>query len=630
MTNSSSGLATNDNALGELPWFVSNPAPCIYRFGTYLVLDFETTNFDYGNPNHPSNRIVTAHWCVNGTEWKNWHDHGLDVLFTDLERVDFVIAHNVKFEAGWLKRLGFTKPILYFDTMLAEYVWAGNRRVPLGLDQVAEKYTGTKKHDEVHALLEEGVCPSTIPLEKLDPYCRNDVEITLGVFNKQLGILDDLGLLPSVYTRCLLTPILCELESKGVALDRQAVRTTYQDYNGKLKELVRQINELSGGINLNSPKQLAAYLYDTLGFRELTLRSGEPDRTEAGSRRTDAETISKLKATTQRQSEFVSLFENYGSLKVNTKALEKMWQCCTDTPSDKVPILYAVYNQAVTQTHRLSSSGKTYKLQFHNFNRLFKCLFTARLAGWLVGEGDGAQLEFRVAAHLGRDPVASADIRDVTFDAHYQTATILCGKLRAEVSKLERQDAKPRTFKPLYGGVSGTAAERKYYKFFQNKYRGIYKTQTAWTHRVARDGYLQTETGLRFYWTDCKVQADGYITYKTSIFNYPVQSLATADIIPIGLVCCYYRMVSLELASFLVNTIHDSIIGEIAPDEEEVFRSIVELSLTKDTFVYLYRCYGIKFSVPLGCESKVGTHWGTGKEKKFDLDPCDHEELFVN
>ena len=617
MTNSLSGLATN----GSLPWFVEYPTPDIYKYGTYLCLDFETSNHDYGNPNHPDNRIITAWWCVNGEEWKNWYDHGWDVLFVDLERVDFVIAHNVKFEAGWLKRLGFTKPILYFDTMLAEYVWAGNRRVPLGLDQVAEKYTGQRKHGEVHELLEEGVCPSTIPLEKLDPYCRNDVEITLGVFNAQLGVLSELGLLPSVYTRCLLTPILVELESKGVALDRRLVKETYTEYNGKLKELVRQLNELTGGVNLNSPKQLGVYLYEILGFVERCRPDGNPDRTDAGGRRTDSDTVAKLVCRTASQREFVALFEEYGSLKVNTKALEKMWQCCVDTPQDQVPILYAVYNQAVTQTHRLSSSGKTYKLQFHNFNRLFKCLFTARLAGWFVGEGDGAQLEFRVAAHLGRDPVASADIRDVTFDAHYQTATILCGKPRAEVSKLERQDAKPRTFKPLYGGVSGTTAERKYYKFFQNKYRGIYKTQTAWTHRVARDGYLQTETGLRFYWPDCKVQQDGYITYRTSIFNYPVQSLATADIIPIGLVCAYYRMASLALASFIVNTIHDSIIAEVAPGEEDTFRQIVEQSLTADTFVYLWRCYGIRFTVPLGCESKVGTHWGTGQEKKFDLDP---------
>ncbi len=84
-------------------------------------------------------------------------------------------------------------------------------------------------------------------------------------------------------------------------------------------------------------------------------------------------------------------------------------------------------------------------------------------------------------------------------------------------------------------------------------------------------------------------------------------------------------MRSLGLKSFLTNTIHDSIIGEVHKDEEDIFRRLVEQALTGDTFVYLWRCYRIRFTVPLGCESKVGTHWGLGKEKKFDLDPDNWE-----
>lgn len=627
MQNSLDQQQTNDN-YGRLPSFVSDPCPDIYRYGNYVVLDFETTNVDFGNPLVDTNRIVTAHWFVNGKEWKSWTEHGYDTLVADLDKCDFVVCHHAKFEFGWLRRLGYTTPKLIYDTLLAEYCIAGNRRWPLDLESVSTKYTGTGKESNVKKLLDEGVCPSTIPLVDLDNYCKVDVERTEETFHAQLRVADDLGLLPSIYTRCLLVPVLVVLESNGVCLDRKVVRKTYEEYNGKLKQLVQQLNALTGGINLNSPKQLAGYLYDTLGFAELTKQGGTPDRTDAGGRRTDADTVARLKAVSKPQQEFVRLFEDYGSLKVNTKALEKMWQCCLDTPEDKVPILYARYNQSVTQTHRLSSSGAKYKLQFHNFNRAFKGLFCARTELWLVGEGDGAQLEFRVAVHLGRDVQGGKDIRDPTFDAHYQTATILLRKDRSQVTKGERQDAKPLTFKPTYGGQSGTKAQREYFKFFQRRYNGLYATQTGWTYTVAQHKELVTETGLRFYWPDTKVQADGYITNKTAIFNYPVQSLATADIIPIGLVCCYYRMLDLGLHSFLVNTIHDSIIGEIHPDEESIFRRLVELSLTRDTFSYLWKCYGIRFTVPLGCESKVGTHWGTGKEEKFDLDPLEYPEIF--
>lgn len=631
-SSSLSQLPTNANETvfdyGCVPDFVDRPNPSIYRYGSYVVLDFETTNTDFGNPLDPANRVITGHWTVDGKEWKNWHEHGYDALACDLDDCDFLVCHNTKFELGWLKRLGYTTPLLTYDTYLAEFVYAGNRKWALDLDSVAERWTGKKKQDEVSALLEAGVCLSTVPIALVDSYCRNDVVITEETFLKQVEKLDELGLLPSVYTRCLLTPVLVALESRGMALDRQVVKEYFTQYNGNLNELREQLNALTGGINLNSPKQLAGYLYDTLGFAETTKPNGSPDRTDADGRRTDSETIGRLRIHTEGQRRFVELFADYGSLKVNTAALEKMWKCCLDTPLDKVPILYARYNQAVAQTHRLTSSGAKYKLQFHNFNRSFKRLFCSRFGSWFVGEGDGAQLEFRVAVHLGRDTVGARDIRDPTFDAHYQTAEILLKKVRNEINKVERQDAKPLTFKPLYGGQSGTKSQRAYYKFFQNKYGGIYKAQTGWTYTVARDKELVTETGLRFYWPDCTVGSDGYVKYKTSIFNYPVQSLATADIIPIGLVYCYYRMLSLGLHSFLVNTIHDSIIGEIHPDEDAIFRGLVEKSLTGDTFSYLWRCYGIRFSVPLGCESKVGTHWGTGPDKKFDLDPELFPELF--
>lgn len=623
LTTFSTQQRTIDN-LGSLPLFVSSPCPDIYKFGRYVVLDFETTNLEYGSALVRDNRIVTGHWCVDGVEYKDLTTHGLDALFADLRYVDFVVAHNTKFEQAWLNRLGFTDPILWYDTLLGEYVWAGNRKVPLNLDAVAEKYTGRRKEGNVKKLLEEGVCPSTIDLVELDRYCRTDVEITDATFRAQLGVLGELGLLPSLYTRCLLVPVLCAMEARGMALDRELVRKEFIKYNEELNALKSKIAEVSGGVNPASPKQMGVFLYDTLGFEELADRDGNPIRTPAGGRSTDLDTIVSLRCTNDRQREFVDLYKDFGSLKVNTKVLEKMHACCMDTPLDKVPILYASYNQAVTQTHRLSSSGAKYKLQFHNFNRDFKRLFTARLVGWSVGEGDGAQLEFRVAVHLGQDSVGARDIRDPTFDAHYQTAEVLLEKLRVDVTKPERQDAKPRTFKPLYGGMSGTKAERKYYKFFQNKYRGIFQTQSAWANTVARTKQLVTETGLIFYWPDCKVQPDGYITGKTQIFNYPVQSLATADIIPIGVVCCYYRMVSLGLESFLINTIHDSIIGEVHPEEADIFRSVVEVSLTSDTFKYLDDCYHIRFSVPLGCESKIGTHWGTGEERKYNLDPLNY------
>ena len=43
----------------------------------------------------------------------------------------------------------------------------------------------------------------------------------------------------------------------------------------------------------------------------------------------------------------------------------------------------------------------------------------------------------------------------------------------ADIIGVSRQQAKGHTFKPLYGGMSGTEDEKRYYAAFKEKYKGI-------------------------------------------------------------------------------------------------------------------------------------------------------------
>ena len=75
----------------------------------------------------------------------------------------------------------------------------------------------------------------------------------------------------------------------------------------------------------------------------------------------------------------------------------------------------------------------------------------------------------------------------------------------------------------------------------------------------------------------------------------------------------------------LVNTVHDSIIAEVPPDEVDLFVEIARLSFIDDVYDYLQRVYGIHFSVPLGCGIKIADHWGDTKdEQKYEAS----EELY--
>ena len=617
----------------HLPKFLTAKDPWkIYESENYVVLDFETTNRDFGAAYDRGNRLLLSTWTCgpahkhavgNGVQ-RVFHHWGSEFdqrdLLEAIDSADFIVAQNAKFELQWLSRCGIElHNLCVYDTMLGEYVRLGNRRGPKDLDSLCVRYGVGTKNPLVKSLLTGGVCPSSVPEDWLESYGIGDTRNTAQVFLRQRRELQDLRLLPILFTRCLTTVVLADIELRGVHVDASKVLAEHKSTSTELRVAEERLAEITGGINLASPKQVAAFLYDKLGFDELRLRDGEPDRTERGGRRTDEDGIKALKASTDEQKEFKDIFLTAKPLLKRLDYLNKLKGCVEEDNA----ILYGNINQAVTQTHRTSSSGRKWKLQFQNIDRDLKPLFSAREAGWLVGEADGSSLEFRGAGHLGRDDRIRSDIRG-GFDPHLFTASIINGVSLERVTKNQRTLAKPDTFKPLYGGKSGTPAQQRYYKAFQEKYAQLYKTQTDWTHEVLKTGKLVTEWGMVFYWPNTKISRSGYIENTTSIFNYPIQSFCTAEIIPISLVYFWHRMCRLGLKMFLVNTVHDSIIAELPSEEEPEFREISKQAFTSDVYGYLERNYGIKVTIPLGCESKVGSHWGIGEEEKYNLDPDDY------
>ena len=87
----------------------------------------------------------------------------------------------------------------------------------------------------------------------------------------------------------------------------------------------------------------------------------------------------------------------------------------------------------------------------------------SRFENGKILEIDFAQLEFRTAVFLAQDVQGMEDIKN-KIDVHQYSADII---------GVSRQDAKAHTFKPLYGGVTGTENEKKYYSEFLKKYKQI-------------------------------------------------------------------------------------------------------------------------------------------------------------
>ena len=462
-----------------------------------------------------------------------------------------------------------------------------------------------KKEDLVGMMIKGGVCPSEIPESWLKIYCDRDVTACHELFLDQRDKLKERGQIHIQYQRCLVTPALTDIEFNGLQLDEALVDEQTKEIEDDYARATSELQAFCGGVPPTSPSQLAVYVYDTLKFRVPRDHRGHPLLTPGGGKSVAAPVMDKLRASTDTQGTFLSMYREWKELDTKiTKYLRKFKSCC-ETSGGR---LLGSFNQCNTRTHRLSSSGMVDKIQLQNLDRKFKKFFTTRNSGWSVGEIDGAQLEFRVAIHMGRDKVGLRNIRTPGFDVHALTAATL---------GVDRQSAKPFTFKPLYGGSGGTPEQIKYFEAFKQTYSGVASTQRRWVLEVLNNKQITTEYGLRFFFPHCRLTGSGYITFTTNIYNYPVQGFATAEIIPIALVCAWHRMA--DWNSFLVNTIHDSIIAELHPDEIGVWHELARQCFIYDTYSILKRLYNIDLTVPLGAGVMVGSHWANAEAKESEV-----------
>lgn len=619
---------------------------------TLLTFDFETTNLDKGDPNNPENRILMVAWKLDDGPVKIFSGSIYDAqeFHDDLKRADTLLAHNAKFEMGWLLRLGYNiTRWQWHDTMLAQRILAGNRPWPMGLGAISEAHGLPGKDPVIDSMMKAGMCPSEMPQERLKARNVLDVDNTYHLWTyKFRPALEIREMLHLYRTRTQLAVILAEMERNGMYLDRYRTWDTYREYAAEQARTAIQLDELTGGINLRSPDQLATYLYGTLKFPERTDAKGKPIRNKPskqfpnGRPKTDKDTLAWLakKAETSEQKRFVELRQKYGRL---NSALTKTLEFFKGVVDEYAEHFRAQFNQTVAATHRLTSSGKplTFKqfdrpksAQLQNMAREFKRLFRAPSNEFEVVEVDAAQIEFRVAAFVGQDQQAMADIQDPDFDAHCTSASVMnqipydefLAAYRAGDPKYKemRRIAKVDTFKPLYGGSKGTEAQERWYKEFQNRYSGIYNVQENWVAEVARTGCLTTPWGMKFYY-DGEFNRRGVLIDKHTkrplkplIFNHPIQELATAEIVPIAIIMLHGACVKEKLRVTFCNTIHDSVVAYVHRDDLARYKELARHAFTAGVREYLKLIYNVHFNVPLGCGITVGRYWGEGEEEIFD------------
>src|SRR6202034_1256370 len=246
--------------------------------------------------------------------------------------------------------------------------------------------------------------------------------------------------------------------------------------------------------------------------------------------------------------------------------------------------IHTTFNQTVARTGRLSSDQPN----LHNIpvrseegRRFRSCFLPAEGCRFLVA--DYSQIELRVIAHLAEDPGLVEAFRLGT-DIHNVTAARIYGVEPADVTIAMRSKAKMVSYGLAYGMESYGLAQRlgipvdeaatilkAYFEGFPNV--------RAYMDRVvaeARDrGYTETLFGRRRLIPE--LQSGRYqlrAAGERQAMNAGIQGLA-ADIFKVALVRLAAPLDEEQLASRLILQVHDEVILEVPPEEEEIAASVV-------------------------------------------------------
>ena len=360
----------------------------------------------------------------------------------------------------------------------------------------------------------------------------------------------------------------------------------------KLKTNGQPYKNLSRCADCDAKGFIYSSLKDKAGF------AASPDSVmdvAEGGFKTDKNTLEKM----ARQGDeflktFVDKITRYNALEVY---LNTFIDGIKKHTSDK-NYLYPSFMQTVTATGRLSSRNPNFQNQPRGNTFPIRKAIASRFDGGSIMEIDYAQLEFRTAVFLAQDKQGMKDIENGV-DVHQYTADII---------GCSRQNAKAHTFKPLYGGMSGTENEKKYYSAFLKKYPDIKAWHEKLQDEAIRRKVVTLPSGRQYAFPKAERMPWGGSSFSTQIKNYPVQGFATADIVPLACINIQELLEENNTKSLLINTVHDSIVADVYPGEEKVVASCLANGCLK-VVQTMKDMYDIDFNVPLDVEIKVGSNW---------------------
>ncbi|KKU04307.1 MAG: DNA-directed DNA polymerase I [Parcubacteria group bacterium GW2011_GWA2_45_30] len=399
-----------------------------------------------------------------------------------------------------------------------------------------------------------------------------------------------------------LTPILADMEEKGILFDKKYLQGLSVKIDAELKKLTQEIYHESGEeFNINSSQQLSRILFDKLLLATKGLR-----KTDKGG------------VVSTRESELEKLKEKHAIVPkiLDYRELMKLKTTYVDTlpllVDPKTGRLHTTFNQTGTATGRLSSANPN--LQnipiMSDYGKEVRKAFVAE-KGFRLVSFDYSQIELRVAAHIANDTKMIEAFQN-GLDIHKMTAAEIYNVSLAKVTPELRRAAKTLNFGVLYGMGSQALSEatgmsrddaKKFIDEYFKKFSGIANYIIETKQFAEEKGYVETIFGRRRYIPE--ILSPNWQMKREAermAVNMPVQGTATGDIIKMAMIKIddWVRKEKLEDKVRMLLQVHDELLFEIkdvtvkkyAPKIKEIMENTAKLK------------------VPLAVDVEMGKNWG--------------------
>jgi DNA polymerase-1 len=521
----------------------------------------------------------------------------LKAVFGNTKRM--VIGQNLKYDLHMLKNYGIESKGRLFDTMVAHYLVAPEKKH--GLDAMAEEYFGYVKVKTEDLIGKKGTRQLNfrdLDPEKVKDYACEDADLTWQLFEVLQKQLKENGLdaLASDIEMPLVR-VLMEMEHAGVSLDMKGLADFAEDLRGELIGIEKRIFELAGQeFNVGSPKQLGEILFDKLKI----IPDAKKTRTKQYS------TSEDVLVNLVDKHEIVQEVLNYRSEKklLNTyvDALPRLVHPVTGK-------IHTSFNQTLVTTGRLSSNNPN--LQNipirEERGREIRKAFTSSGTQHRFLSADYSQIELRLMAHLSKDEnMIRAFIEKE--DIHTTTASKVYNVTVEEVTREMRSRAKTANFGIIYGisafGLSQRmriprSEARELIDGYFNTYPAVSTFMDECIEKAREQGYVETLFGRRRYLPEIHSRNSMIRgNAERNAINTPIQGTA-ADIIKIAMVSIFQAFREQQLSTEMIIQVHDELNFNVPEKELSAVQTIVRDSMEN----------AVKLSVPLEIDMNHGNNW---------------------